>query len=188
MNKIKSKIINNALFSKMFSFESGIDITNDDEVLYRKNVVIKNIIFISNLIYTLIFSSNWILTVILFPATFLVNYFLSNLIKKGPKDQMSQNIATYLACGYMFLSAIVIYVKLKYGSADYLKEVGYILIYYSLAVCAFYQDKKLLKNICLMVVVIVTVLHFTLTYPIGCNKRYYNKNNYFNLIYACVIC
>ena len=173
VNKIKSKIVNNALFSKMFSFESGIDITNDDEVLYRKNVVIKNIIFISNLIYTLIFtiisftdSSNWVLTIILFPVTFIVNKFLSSLIKKGPKDRMSQNIATYVACIYMFLSAVAIYIKLKYGSADYLKEVGYILIYYSLAVCAFYQDKKLLKNICFMVVVLVTVLHFTLTYPI----------------------
>lgn len=173
INKIKSKIKSNALFSKMFSFESGIDITNDDEVLYRKNKVIKNIIFVSNLIYTLIFtlisftdSSNWILTIILFPVTFIVNKFLSDLIKKGPKDKMSQSIAMYLACAYMFLSAVTIYVKLKFGSADYLKEVGYILIYYSMAICAYYQDKKLLKNIFWMVLALLTVLHFTLTYPI----------------------
>ena len=45
------------LFSKlnnMLSFEKGIDITDDYQVLKRKNIVIKNIIFFSNITYTLI--------------------------------------------------------------------------------------------------------------------------------------
>ena len=173
-NKIKSKLRTNTFFNTHFGFESGIDITNDNQVLYRKNVVIKNIIFVSNLILTLIFAlisigdetkSNWLITVLLFPVTFLVNSFLKKLIVKGPNDKLSQNIAMYVSCFYMFLLSIVIYIKLKVGDQDYLKECGYILIYYSLAICAFYQDKKMLKNVCYCVVVLVTILHFTITYP-----------------------
>ncbi len=172
-DKIKSKIKNNALFDKYFSLESGIDITDDNQVLYRKNVVIKNIIFFSNILYTLIFTivsisepSNWLLTLILFPVTFVVNLTLKNLIKKGPQDRMSQDIAMYVSCFYMFLSSVLIYIKLKFGQTEYLMETGYILLYYSLAICAFYQDKKMLKNISLWVVILVTILHFTVTYSL----------------------
>ena len=104
----------------MFGFESGIDITNDNQVLYRKNVVIKNIIFVSNLIYTLIFTiisfgekSNWLLTILMFPVTFLVNHALKKTITKDPNDKMTQTVAMYLASFYMFLSAIIIYFKLN---------------------------------------------------------------------------
>lgn len=172
-NKIQSKIKNNTFFTSRFGFESGIDITNDNQVLYRKNVVIKNIIFISNLVYTLIFTilsfsdkSNWLLTVLLFPVTFIVNNILTKMIKKGPEDKMSQIIAMYVSSFYMFLSTIVIYLKLKVGDAEYLKECGYILLYYSLAICAYYQDKKMLKNVFVWVFILVTILHFTITYPI----------------------
>ena len=190
-SKIKSKIKNNTFFTKQFGFENGVDITNDEQVLYRKNTVIKNIIFLSNLFYTAIFFlialgdtkdwSTWVLTILFFPVTFIVNNTLKKLIKKGPKDNMSQQIAMYVACFYIFLSAIIVYIKLRFGSYDalslihsgdgttfepYLKEVGYILLYYSLAVCSFYQDKKLLKNIFLWVFIIVTILHFIVTYNI----------------------
>ena len=91
-NKIKIKIKNNTFFNKQFGFEVGIDITNDNQVLYRKNTVIKNIIFLSNIFYTLIFFliaigdtkdwSTWVLTILLFPVTFIVNNTLKKLIKK----------------------------------------------------------------------------------------------------------
>lgn len=171
--KIQSKIKNNTFFTSRFGFESGIDVTDDNQVLYRKNVVIKNIVFVSNLVYTLIFTilsfsdkSNWLLTVLLFPVTFIVNNILTKMIKKGPNDKMSQIIAMYVSSFYMFLSTIVIYIKLKVGDADYLKECGYILLYYSLAICAYYQDKKMLKNVFVWVFILVTILHFTITYPI----------------------
>lgn len=171
--KIKSKIKNNKIFTNLFGFENGIDITNDNEVLYRKNVVIKNIVFITNLAYTLIFSllsfnerSNLLLTIILFPLTFVVNYMLSKLINKGANDHLSQTIAMYVSSFYMFLSTIVVYFKLKAGEATYLQECGYILLYYSLTITAFYQDKKMLKNVFLWVMVLVTILHFTVTYNV----------------------
>ena len=116
---LKSKIKNNKLFSNMFGFESGIDITNDNQVLYRKNIVIKNIIFVSNLVFTLMFAilsfgehSNIILSAILIPVTFLVNLGLTRTIRKDPNDLTTQTIASYIACFYMFLLSIVIYFKL----------------------------------------------------------------------------
>lgn len=172
-NKIQQKIKNNNFFRNKFGFESGIDITSDNQVLYRKNVVIKNIVFVSNLIYTFIFTiisitepSNWLLAALLFPVTFIVNSGLKKMINKGPDDKMAQTISMYVSSFYMFLSTIVIYLKLRVGDAVYLQECGYILLYHSLAVCAFYQDKKMLKNVFLWVFILVTILHFTVTYPI----------------------
>ena len=117
-------------------------------------------------------SSNWLLTLLLLPVTALVNYFLGKLIKKGSQDNLSQTMAMYVAAFYMFLSSILVYVKLKYGAVEsengnnYLSEAGYILIYVSLFMCAFYQDKKMLRNIFLWVIVLITILHFTLTYQL----------------------
>ena len=117
-NRISNKIKNNTFFQRMFGFEVGIDVTNDNEVLYRKNVVIKNIIFVVNLIYTLIFTfagfifgdkSNFLLTILVFPLTFFVNYTLKRFMKKGPKDSMSQLIAEYFhvfICSYRQYSFI----------------------------------------------------------------------------------
>ena len=180
--KITNKFRTNTFFQDKFGFENGIDITDDNEVLFRKNVVIKNLVFVSNLIYTLIFTiisigdpsnrSNWLLTILLFPVTFLINHLLGKMIKRGAKDNLSQRLSMYLASFYMFLSSILIYIKLKYGEvgtdngSKYLAECGYILIYVSLLMTAFYQDRKMLKNVFLWVLVGVTLLHFLVTYSI----------------------
>lgn len=157
----------------MFGFESNIDITNDTQVLFRKNVVIKNIIFVSNLVYTLIFTivsfgepSNWLLTILFFPLTFIINNTINKLINKDKDSYLKQQIAMYCCCFYMFLSSILIYTKLKTGSSSYLGEVGYILLYYSLVICSFYQDKKMLKQVYGWLILIITIIHFTLTYNI----------------------
>ena len=42
--------------NKLSSGLVNIDITDDNMVLYRKNIVIKNIVFVVNLLYTLIFT------------------------------------------------------------------------------------------------------------------------------------
>ncbi len=180
--KIANKLKTNTFFQDRFGFENGIDITDDNEVLYRKNTVIKNIVLVANVIYTIIFTiisigdptnrSNWLLTVLLFPVTFLINHLLGKMIKRGPKDNLSQRLSMYLASFYMFLSSILIYIKLKYGEVgtdaggNYLAECGYILIYISLLITAFYQDKKMLKYVFLWVFVGVTILHFVVTYSV----------------------
>ena len=127
-NKInlKDKLLNNKFFSKLFrnyfGFESGIDITNDTQVLYRKNYVIKNIVFVSNLIYSLIFAAlsfgepkNLVFTIISFPVTFLLNITLKKMIKQNPDNHVRQTIAMYIMSFYMFLSTIIMYFKLKNG-------------------------------------------------------------------------
>ena len=169
-----TKLKQSSLFQKFFGFEAGIDITDETQVLFRKNVVIKNIIFLSNIIYTLIFAiislghpSNWVLTIILFPLTFFVNSRLKKMIHSGKDEFLKQQIAMYMCCFYMFLTAILIYLRLKTGGlANTYGEVGYVLLYYSLAVVSFYQDKKLLKIVFQWLLVIVTIIHFTLTYNI----------------------
>lgn len=168
------KLKETSFYNNMFGFESNIDITDETQVLFRKNVVIKNIIFISNLIYTFIFSiasigepSNWIFTIICFPVTFLVNHTLKKMINSDKDNLLKQQIAMFMCCFYMFLSAILIYTKLKTGvSSAYLGEVGYILFYYSLVICSFYQDKKMLKQVYGWSLVILTIIHFSLTYNI----------------------
>lgn len=171
--KFKKKVKSNKMYQNLFGFESGIDLTNDAQVLHRKNQVIKNIIFFSNVIFTIIFAfisigdrSNLVLMVILFPTTFFVNYQLSKLIKKGPEDVLAQRIAMYVACFYMFLLSLVIYIKLKNGTQDYLKEAGYILLYYSILISAYYQDRGMLKNVIAILFIGVTILHFVATYNV----------------------
>lgn len=167
-------------FSDKFGFESKIDISDETQVLYRRNCVIKNIILLANLLYTVILfvisfgdHSNWILTILLFPVTWLVNHTLKKMIFTDKDDLAKQKIAMYVQCFYMFLSALLVYIKLKnqfstitddstqvviYG------EVGYAMLYVSLVVVSLYQDKKALWTICKWLLVGVTILHFTVTY------------------------
>ena len=172
------------LFSKlnnMLSFEKGIDITDDYAVLKRKNIVIKNIIFFSNITYTLILflisliasgTSNWVLTIIFVPVTFGLNRTLSKLINDSTNEKIKQQVAMYIAAFYMILSSVLIYFKLKtqmtVDGSEYLGigEAGYILIYYSLLVVSLYQDKKMLMSISRWMLVIITIIHFTITYSI----------------------
>ena len=170
---LKSKLKNNKTFDNLFGFESGVDITDETKVLYRRNNVIKRIIFLSNLVFSGLFallsfgeSSNILLTIILFPLTFIVNAGLKKTINKAPDDHNTQEIASYIASFYMILISIVIYVKLKFGSIVYLQECGYILLYYSLAICSLYQNKKLMKTIFQWTMAVVTILHFTVTYNV----------------------
>lgn len=170
---LKAKLKNNKTFDNLFGFESGVDITNETKVLFRRNNVIKRIIFLSNLVFSGLFallsfgeSSNILLTIILFPLTFIVNAGLKKTINKAPDDHNTQEIASYIASFYMILISIVIYMKLKFGSIVYLQECGYILLYYSLAICSLYQNKKLMKTIFQWTMAVVTILHFTVTYNV----------------------
>lgn len=180
------------IFDNLFGFEKGIDVTDDVAVLFRKNVVIKNIVLLSNLIYTIIFMvvslgerSNWFLTVLCIPITFLVNHTLKKMIYKDKDNYLRQQIAMYICCFYMFLSAILIYTRLKVGlETDYFGEVGYILLYYSLVICSFYQSKKLLKTVYPWVIVLLTVIHFSITYNLIFNQEVVVNDNFFKLFFT----
>ena len=81
LNRRKKKISSffGNIFQKFFSFESGIDISNDTQVLFRRNKVIKNIILVTNLLYTIILfivshgdSKNIVLSALLLPFFLLM--------------------------------------------------------------------------------------------------------------------
>lgn len=181
----------NALLKKfrdLFSFEKGIDPTDETQVLYRKNLVIKNIIFLSNMIYTIIMffitlgeqsTSNIVLTVILFPFTFLFNRTLKKIIYAEPDNLKQQQIAMYMTSFYMFLSAILIYIKAKSSLSTNYSEAGYILLYYSLVVVALYQDRNLMQVIYKWMLIIITIIHFTLTYSIMNMDYAYSVTQFF---------
>ncbi|MCM1195693.1 MAG: hypothetical protein NC310_01315 [Roseburia sp.] len=103
---------------------------------------------------------------LLFLVTFFLNFYLKRSINRDPSNYSSQEIASYFSCFYMLTLAVVIYIKLKFGEIKYLQECGYILIYYSLAICSFYQNKKLLKTVFVWTLIVVTALHFSVTYSI----------------------
>ena len=169
---MRKKIL--SFFERNFSFEHGVDLNDEVEVLYRRNIVIKNIIFVSNIVYSIILllisigdpsNGNWLWTIIPFPLTFVINQTINKIINSEHKDLIRQQIAMYMCSFYMFLSAILVYVKLKSGTNTIAySEAGYMLLYYSLVVISLYQDTKMLKNVFGWMFSIVTVLHFTLTH------------------------
>ena len=170
IKKIKS------FFERNFSFEHGVDLNDEVEVLFRRNIVIKNIIFVSNIVYSIILflvsigdpsNGNWLWSVIPFPLTFVINQTIKKIIYSENKDLIRQQIAMYMCSFYMFLSAIFVYIKLKSGitTVGY-AEAGYMLLYYSLVVISLYQDTKMLKNVFGWMFAIVTILHFTMTHSL----------------------
>jgi hypothetical protein len=172
--KLFKKII--SFFERNFSFEHGVDLNDEVEVLFRRNIVIKNIIFVSNIVYSIILflvsigdpsNGNWLWTVIPFPLTFVINQTIKKIIYSENKDLIRQQIAMYMCSFYMFLSAIFVYIKLKSGvtTVGY-SEAGYMLLYYSLVVISLYQDTKMLKNVFGWMFAIVTTLHFTMTHSL----------------------
>ena len=172
--KLFKKIV--SFFERNFSFEHGVDLNDEVEVLFRRNIVIKNIIFVSNMVYSIILflvsigdpsNGNWLWSVIPFPLTFVINQTIKKIIYSENKDLIRQQIAMYMCSFYMFLSAIFVYIKLKSGvtTIEY-AEAGYMLLYYSLVVISLYQDTKMLKNVFGWMFAIVTILHFTMTHSL----------------------
>lgn len=167
-----------SLFSRFFGFEEGIDITNETAVLKRRNIVIKNIILLSNIFYFFLMLAvslvsidnqdkifNWVVTFATFPLTIVINYFLSSLIHKGKTDNnqlAKQQIAMYFAAVYLFISATLFYLKVH--NVVGLETFAYILFFYVITVIALYQDKKVLVNGALGLFSILTILHFFATH------------------------
>lgn len=130
-------------FSKLFGFENNVVITDDLNVLTRRNTVIKNIIFLFNLflfLLMLIISLskiglegldpkvvqnrtivNWAITVATFPFLFVFNFLLKRMIQP-PKTESNQNrdvaihkqkIAQYFIISYLFIAVSLFYLKVN---------------------------------------------------------------------------
>ncbi len=167
------KALGKDIFAKFFGFEQGVDITDDVAVLYRRNVVIKNIVFVSNIMYSIILFllsfiqnevSDWVVAFVAFPLTYVINKFLRKLINMDPQDKTKQSVAMYVAAFYIFFSSILIYARLY--TNPYFETAAYILMYYAVVVISLYQEKKLLSQSFQGLLALLTVIHFIWTYNI----------------------
>ncbi|MGM0435553.1 MAG: HD-GYP domain-containing protein [Bacillota bacterium] len=169
------KLFNKA--SKRFNFESGVDILDETSVLYRRNRVIKNILIITNivfLIFTLIGNKNpnYIVIFGFGIIMFATNTTLKRIIKEEPRTLIKQKMAMYIASVYILLASFGVYIKLRVGvEADVLAgfsitQAGYVLIYFALVVIALYQDATLLRILFKWILVLMTVIHVTIMYPL----------------------
>lgn len=166
--------VTKGLFNRIFGFENGIDITNEVAVLHRRNVVIKNIIFISNLFYSLLLSlfavasntaANWIYPAIFFPFTFFINAIINHLIKIDRHDNTRQQIAMYVMAIYVFISVVLVY--MRFYHEPYFETTSYVLIYYAIVVISLYQSKSLMLWSSGGMIAAITVIHFTVTYNVS---------------------
>ncbi|MBE0700930.1 MAG: hypothetical protein IH571_04520 [Acholeplasmataceae bacterium] len=171
-NIFNIKALGKGVFAKFFGFEQGVDITNDVAVLYRRNVVIKNIIFVSNLMYSVLLFVlslsgsgqvvDWVITVSAFPLTYVINKLLKKLINMDVNDKTKQMVAMYVAAFYIFFSSILIYARLY--RIEHFETSAYILMYYAVVVISFYQERKLLSSSFQGLLALLTVIHLIWTY------------------------
>lgn len=171
--KEKIKKATKGLFNRFFGFENGVDITNEVAVLHRRNVVIKNILLISNMFYSLILfivalnsknQADWLFPAIFVPFTFFLNTVIKRLIFNDRHDLSKQQIAMYVMALYSFVSVILFYAR--FFDNEYLETATYILIYYALIVISLYQSKPLILWSSFGLFSAITIIHFTWTYKI----------------------
>lgn len=174
MAKKKLSKATKGLFNRFFGFETGIDITNEVAVLHRRNVVIKNIIFVSNIFYSLILGifayasetqANWLIPAIFFPFTFFINSAIKHLIHTDRHDKTRQQIGMYVMALYIFVSVILLYAK--FFHEEYFETTIYVLIYYSVVIISLYQSKTLMLWSMSGMVAVITIIHFTWTYNVS---------------------
>ncbi|XMB85688.1 hypothetical protein RJG79_09775 [Mycoplasmatota bacterium WC44] len=184
-----------ALFT-MFDLEAGVDILDEAEVLYRKNRIIKRIVFITNILFSLFLLTRdytiLVVTFLIFLLTFGMNKMLKKLIYTDPTNEIQQKIAMYLVSVNTLTLAIAMFINLRIDalnaavtrnmlmsySAEALDiainngvifhsiaNVAYGLVFFSLTITAFYQNKYLMKHISYLTLFLYTVIHFTVIYP-----------------------
>lgn len=162
------------LFNRFFGFENEVDITNEVAVLHRRNVVIKNIIFLSNIFYSVLLSifayfsetaANWIYPAIFFPFTFFINAIINHLIKIDRHDKLRQQMAMYVMAIYVFVSVVLVY--MRFYHEPYFETTSYVLIYYAIVVISLYQSKSLMLWSTGGMIAAITVIHFIVTYNVN---------------------
>ncbi len=169
-------------FINWFSFEAGVDILDETQVLLRKNKVIKNIIYVTNIVF-LLFSTisseamtritNWIIVGAIFMIMFVTNRSVKRIILETPTSLQRQQMGEYISGVYILMMAISIYIKIRFSLASVDTEgyfsitlAAYSLIYFALVVIALYQDSKLLKLIFKITIIAMTIIHVTVLYPV----------------------
>ena len=171
-------------FVSRFSFEAGVDILDETSVLYRRNLVIKNILWVTNIVFMLFtiigsegtnISTNVIVAIAIFLIMFFTNASIKRMIHQDPKSMQKQLMAEYMSGVYILLMAITVYIKLKLtldlsGTETEgffsITMAGYSLIYFALVVLALYQDSKLLSVMFKITMIAMTLIHILVLYPL----------------------
>lgn len=180
ISKLWNKIV--LFFINRFSLEAGVDILDETSVLYRKNLVIRNVTYVTNIVFmffTLIGYEgvNRKLNLIVAFAIFLVMFFTNRMVKsiifEEPKTLQKQLMGEYISGIYILMMAIAVYIKLRVTLGNLptegyfsITQAGYSLIYFALVVLALYQDSKLLKLIFKVTILMMTIIHVTILYPV----------------------
>jgi hypothetical protein len=167
----------------LFDLEAGVDILDESESLYRKNKIIKRIVFITNITFGIFLLTRSfsliIITLLVFAFTFGINRLLESLIYTNPSDELNQKIAMYLVSGNTLIVAISTFINLHIDAvnaaatnvpdaATYaaIANVSYGLVFFSLILTAFYQNKQLMLYASYATLFIYTVLHLVVIYPV----------------------
>ncbi|MBU0997857.1 MAG: hypothetical protein KKE16_07445 [Firmicutes bacterium] len=166
----------------MFSFEAGVDILDDTSVLYRRNLVMKNIIKITNFVFVIFIfvgsksigiSVNIIVSFVFFLVMFFSNLSIKKVIFGEPRTFQKQVMGEYASALYILMMAVAVYSKLKFSLSGLEGEgylsitlAGYSLIYFALVVLALYQDSKLLKFVFKIAIILMTLVHVLVLYPV----------------------
>lgn len=169
-------------FINRFSFEAGVDILDETSVLYRRNLVIRNITWITNivfLLFTLIgsegsnISMNLIVTAIFSMIMFIVSRSIKRVVTETPTTLQKQQMGEYISGVYIFLMAVAVYLKLVFSTGSdvtigifSITQAAYMLIYFALVVITLYQDSQLLSVVFRVTIVAMTIIHVVVLYPV----------------------
>ncbi len=173
-----------------FNFEAGVDILDDTSVLYRRNKVNKNILFITNIVFILFTmigtqNPNYVIIIGFTIVMFLINHLLKRIINEEPRTLIKQQMAMYVGSVYILIASLAVYTKLVWSARKFdagalvvtvshfnnlvdnsIAQAGYILIYFALVVIALYQDPTLLRILFYWVLGFMTIIHIFVMYPI----------------------
>lgn len=125
-----------------------------------------------------------------------INTTLKRIIHEKPRTLLKQQMAMYIGSVYIIVASLAVYIKLRVSAvtltfSDILRnpelagvesaflerafyaitdqsiaQAGYILIYFALVVIALYQDPTLLRILFKWVLVLMTIIHITIMYPL----------------------
>ncbi len=109
--------------SDKFNFEAGVDILDDTSVLYRRNIVNKNILMLANIvlfIFTIIGNQdpNYVIIAGFAIVMFAINTSLKKIIHEEPRTLLKQQLAMYIGSVYILVASFGVYIKLVWSATD----------------------------------------------------------------------
>lgn len=110
-------------FADRFNFEAGVDILDDVSVLYRRNKVNKNIMWVINIVF-IIFTfignqhPNYVIIAGFAVIMFAINTTLKRIIDEQPRTLVKQQMAMYIGSIYILLASFGVYIKLRVSAGN----------------------------------------------------------------------